>query len=177
MIQAQKLNPDLPKTYFNLASAAQKLGNFDEALKYLEIYRKMAPNDISTYCSLGMIYLNKISRESSAPGKQKLQDQGVEQLKLTIAKSDAKNKPWQAPWVVLAAKTLAKIALGRKDYPEALTYLNKSEEIYSEDSELHYFYGQVYKALGNKAEARKHLEKAQKLAPDNQDIKNELKGM
>ncbi len=177
LIQAQKLNPDLAKIYFNLAGAAQKLGNYDEALKNLEKYKQMVPNDIGAYCSMGMIYLNKQETEMDEARRKDYENQAFELLKLTIAKSDVAKKFWQAPWVALAAKTLAKAYLEKQQYPEALTYLQKSEAVYPEDAELHYLFGLVYKKMGDKNKAREHLEKATQLAPDNSEIKSELKGL
>ena len=177
LIQAQKLNPNLAKIYFNLASAAHKLNNFDEALKNLQRYQEMVPSDVASYCSMGMIYLSKMQMENTAEAREQLESKAMENLKMTIAKSDAVQKPWQAQWVILSAKTLARIYMDKKNYPEALNYLKKSEEIFAEDAELHYLYGKVYKAMGDKAQAKAHLEQASKLAPDNEDIKKELKGL
>jgi len=177
LIQAQKLNPDLAKIYFNLASAAQKLGNYDEALKNLEKYQRLIPSDVGSYCSMGMIYLNKKENETSESAGQEFENKAVELFKLTIAKSDPNKKPWQTPWMMLSAKTLGKLYLDKKNYPEALSWLQKGEEVNSEDAELHYLYGLVYQSSGDKKQAKTHLEKAAQLAPENEEIQSALKGL
>ena len=100
LLSAQKANPDLPKTYYNLASAAQKLGRFDEAISYLSKFQEMVPADISAYCSLAMIKLAKRDKEKSDAVKQQLAVESIELFKLTIAKSDTQKKPWQIQWVL-----------------------------------------------------------------------------
>ena len=182
LAQAKRLNPDLPKTYFNLASACHKLGQFDEAIHLLDIYQKSVPSDVAGYCSLAMVYLNKSNAEKSETTKKELLDTAINNLKLTIAKSDVKNKPWQASWTLLSLKMLANINLGQANYQEALDYLKKAEEIYPEDPELHYLYGLVYKGMGNKNLAKTHLEKSLSLTQDTNPevrelIKKELKGL
>ena len=101
--------PDLPKVYFNLASACQKLGNFDEAIGYLEKYQQMVPSDISAYCALAMNKLSKMQNEKDEQKRQELKEQAVELLKFAIAKSDPQQKGYQLHWVLMAYKTLSRI--------------------------------------------------------------------
>jgi len=176
LAQAKRLNPDLPKIYFNLASACHKLGQFDEAIHLLAIYQKTVPSDVAGYCSLAMVYLNKSNAEKSEATKKELLDTAIENLKLTIAKSDVKNKPWHASWALLSLKMLANINLGQANYQEALDYLKKAEEIFPEESEVHYLYGLAYKGMGNKNLAKTHLKKSLSLAPDaNPEVQEMIK--
>jgi len=174
LIEAQKLNPELPKIYFNLASAAQKLGEYDRALSLLEKYQKMVPSDISAHCSIGMVLLSKRSQESDPEIKKQLLDQAIEKFKTVSALANIKKKPWQTSWVLLSYKTLANIYLEDKQYQTALDWLKKAEGITDQDPHIYYLYGMVYKAQGKKSLAKKYLKKALELSPDSEEIKKEL---
>ncbi len=177
LIQAQKLNPELPKIYFNLASAAHKMGEYDRAIELLKKYQSMVPSDVATYCSMGMVYLSKKDKETDPKKKEQYLNQAMELFKKTYALSDTKNKPWQISWVLLSLKTLAKIELDRKNYQIALDWLKKAENVYNKDYEIYYIYGVIYKKLGKKSLAKKNLQKALELNPDAEEVKKELEGL
>jgi tetratricopeptide (TPR) repeat protein len=166
-------NPDLPKTYFNLASAAQKLGLYDESIATLQKYLTMAPSDVSAYTSLGMVYLNKMQKDPQKDPAYRTKS--IEQFKIALAKADPQKKPWQFSWTVLSLKTLAQLSIEDKKYPEALEYLKKAEAFFDKDPEVYFLYGMVYKDSGNKALAKENLEKALTLAPDAKEIQQALK--
>ena len=177
LIEAQKLNPELPKIYFNLASAAQKLGEYDRALSLLEKYQKMVPSELSAYCSMGMVLLSKRIKEEKPEVKKQLLDQAIEKFKTVSALANIKEKPWQTSWVLLSYKTLANIYLEEKDYQSALDWLKKAEEITEQDSQIYYLYGMVYKEQGKKSLAKKYLKKALELSPDSEEVKKELEAL
>jgi tetratricopeptide (TPR) repeat protein len=175
LLSAQKANPDLAKIYFNLASAAQKLGRFDEAISFLTKYQELVPSDISATCSLAMIKLAKRDKEKTDDAKAQLDKDAVELFKLTLAKSDTAKKPWQIPWVLLSYKTLAKMDAEQKKYPEAIEYFKKAEGVFPTDFELQFLMGVTYKNMGDKKSANEHLQKALDVAPDNEQVKKALK--
>jgi tetratricopeptide (TPR) repeat protein len=175
LVSAVKANPDLAKTYFNLASAAQKLGNFDEAIADLTKYQELVPSDISALCSIGMIKLGKREKETDEAKKQQLGNEAVELFKMTVAKADPGKKPWQVPWVMLSYVTMGKMALEHKDNQTAIDNFKKAENVFAPDAELQYMMAMTYKSMGDKKSAKEHLLKAQDVSPDNEQIKKALK--
>lgn len=177
LLEARNQNPELAKVYFNLASACQKMGRFDEAIGYLEKYQKMVPSDISAYCALGMNKLSKVSKDTPKEQQKALDSEAVALFQTAIAKSSPQQKIWQIPWVLMAYKTMARMDFANGQYQDALAKLKKAEEVYQQDVELQYLLGAIYKKTGDRKSAKEHLLKAQELAPKNEDIKKELKGL
>jgi len=177
LLEAKTQNPELGKVYFNLASACQKLGKFDQAIGYLEKYRQLVPSDVSAYCALAMNKLSKISKDTPEDQQKTLDNEAVSLLQMAIAKASPQQKIWQIPWVLMAYKTLARMDFANGKYADALARLKKAEAVYQYDVELQYFFGVLYKKTGDRKSAREHLLKAQELAPKNEDIKKELKGL
>lgn len=177
LLSAQKANPELAKTYFNLASAAHKLGRFDEAISYLNKYQEMVPSDISAYCSIAMIKLAKRGQEKSEPARQQLSNEAAELFKLAIAKGDPQKKPWQIPWLLLAYKTLGSMYLEQNKNQEAIDNFLKAEKIFPADAELQYILGVTYKNMGDRKTAKQHFLRGQEVDPKNENIKKELKGL
>jgi len=175
LFKAKKLNPELAKTYFNLASACQKLGRLQEAIGYLEKYRQMVPSDISGLCAMGMNKLGMVGLEKSEPKDRQLKDEAASSFKLAIAKGDPTAKPWQAPWLLISYKALARMDFEAKNYKDALEKLNKAMDIFADDPELQYLLAMCYKELGDRKSARARLQRALEIVPDNEDLKKELK--
>jgi tetratricopeptide (TPR) repeat protein len=177
LLEAKNLNPELPKIYLNLGAACQKLGKYDDAIKYLETYQQMVPPDISAYCYIALNKMAKREKETLPEVKKRMLEEAENLFKLAIAKSDREKKPWQSSYVLLAYKSLARLSVDQSNYPAAIDYLKKAEAIYEEDVELQYLFGITYKQMGNRTAAKQHLQKALSIAPSNEDIKKELKSL
>jgi len=175
LLEAKAQNPELAKIYFNLGSAAQKIGRYDDAIKYVETYQQMVPSDIAAYSSIAVNKLGKREKENSVEAKKQLLGEAETLFKLAVAKSDLERKPWQAPWLLLAYKSLARLSIDKNDYAGAIDYLKKAEEINPQDVELQYLFGITYKQMGNRTAAKQRFQKALSIDPKNEEIKKELK--
>lgn len=119
--RARAVNPDLGKTYFNLASAYQTAGdklmleamrdpskleqnkelisrNYEQAIAALQTYQRLVPGDLAGYCSLGIVYLHD--------GKT---TEALQQFQETVSRNQ-KGDISQYRWKIMAYDKLAEAA-------------------------------------------------------------------
>ncbi|MFO8058700.1 MAG: tetratricopeptide repeat protein [bacterium] len=142
--EAKKLNPDLGKVYFNLASAHQMIadrintrlqqagdsgGNakkelqkdmqsrYNQAEKNYKTYQSVVPGDLGGFCALGIVYLH-----------QGELDKAEKMLKKTVTKNPNPDTS-QFKWMMKAYYHLAAIEEKRGNLEEAYIYNQSAMDI------------------------------------------------
>lgn len=174
--EALRLNPELAKIYFNLASAYQLAGdmiNFSEpnsdpakqeervakakeyyakAIKHLEIYQRLVPADLGGYTSLGIIYIH---------------DQQFEKAEEVLKKAVGANvspDPSQVELRALAYVYLAQIAdQHHQDLNRSRDYLERAREANPFDSQIYKQLIRIAEIQKDPAGARKYEEMYQEM--------------
>jgi tetratricopeptide (TPR) repeat protein len=153
--KAVLLNPDLPKTYYNLAAAYHANGDSDNAVKSMQRYQELVPNDPSGNTSLGIIYRDMGKIEDALAQFQKAVAQPYSTL------------PWEKQWLHLAYLQLGQLQYEHyQDYSSALEFLLKADQTIPDNLEAEYYLGLTYAKLRNNKQASRHLQKALEINPD-----------
>ncbi len=166
LIKAASLNPDLPKTYYNLAAAYHLLNDLENAEKAMLHYQKIVPNDPSGNTELGLIYRDMGRIEDA-----------VKQFQQAVTQPYSA-RPWERQWLHRSYLQLAEIYFEHyKDYGKALDFLLKAEEVIPNNLEVAYYTGLTYQRMGLKENAAQFFEKALAINPDYTPAQEALKNL
>ncbi len=150
LLRALKYNDVFVPALVNLAIAERKMGNFEDARKYAEKARELAPKDSQVIVLLG----NILAENQDLAGAVDAYKEGVDQ--------DPQN-----PDIYY---NLALSLLRQQKYEEAILYFSKAIEVAGPGQvavQSHAHLGHIYFAKGNNEMAADHLAHAVRLAPDN----------
>ncbi len=144
--KAKKANPDLGKTYFNLASANQMLANriktnlkqvpasrkdmkknlqrdmtkrYNMAEQHYKTYQSLVPGNVGGYCALGVVYLHR--------GKT---DKAEKMFRKTVSLKPNPD-PAQYKWIMKSYYHLADMERQRGNPEEALVFNKSALDIFS----------------------------------------------
>lgn len=144
-------NDDLIEKIFDLLGSS---GNTNNEENFFKSLTELNPNDVVAYIYLGTFYLKS--------GK-------IEQAFISLQKA-AKLAPAEPK----LSFTLGVTCLGLKRYDEAIGYFKDTLKSVPKDSMTHYFLGLTYEQKNDYKSARKHLNKALKIDPNNSAAKEVL---
>lgn len=189
-----QLNPTHEESYYYLGQSYLQKGiieyNNKNILKAYSLYRKSYemseqiilqyekkikenPGDLNSYLKLGYIY----EVRSITPFINEY-DEALEYyskaLELEMSSSSARNT---GIYIYLNTR-MGYIYFQKKNYPQAIEYLESAAKMSPQNAEVYYYLGLSYYKIGEKEKAREFLSRVMELAPQSefaQDAEKELK--
>jgi tetratricopeptide (TPR) repeat protein len=141
--QAAKASAPDPNLHFGLGYLYWKSRHYDEAKHEFETELTIDPNHAQS-----LAYLGDIEMKANNP------DRALSLLRKAAGlKNDTR----------IAYLDLGVVLTQRKQYPDAITALQRAEELDSTEPDAHYRLAQVYKAIGNLPAARKEFARVSEL--------------
>lgn len=164
--------------YCNIATKYMAIGNYDKALEIFEIAEKMYPESYQLHNNLGVLYLKineidlalkhfetgvKLSKYpeiflknfrvvSERTGNKKIYKKAIKQLKRIKDRN---------PYLIITKKVIP--CLEKRDYSQALFFLNKAENVGKDISDVYFAKALCFRKLGQSGLEMIMLEKAAKL--------------
>ncbi len=125
--------PGDPLLHYGLALALAKLGRFNEAIQELQYVVQVCPKQEGFQVDLAQVYF----------------EAGRYQEALQILKTFLRRYPYRVAAQYLLARTYQEL----KRYQEALPLFERLKEKMGDNPEFHYYFGQLYAALGQEGKA------------------------
>jgi tetratricopeptide (TPR) repeat protein len=136
-LSAQKLAPDEIRWPYYLASLYKSRGETDKAEASYKRVLELRPDDLPTLIWLGRLHLDQGRPEAAEP---------------LFAKASA-----LAPRTVAVLAGLGRVAVAKRDYSQAVKYLEDALAIDPEAESLHAPLAAAYRGLGDLEKAQPHL--------------------
>lgn len=136
--EAAALDSSSPAWPYYLGAAASARGELVQASRHLRRALDLAPHDVPTLIRLAEVKLGLGETETA---------RGLYQRAVALA-----------PEVAAAHAGLGRIAAMEGRHEEAARFLERALELEPEATALHYQLGRSYRAMGNEAKARAHLD-------------------
>jgi curved DNA-binding protein CbpA len=149
-------------------------GEYSQAFTYLNQAHQMAPNHVEVKMLLAEVRLKNEQLRAEASYKAGLEalerqdeEAAINALRMAVAASAAHHQ---------AAYKLATLLQRRMADPrEVISFAQKAVDAAPDNATYRLFLGLQMEAAGMKALARKHLEEAARLAPDDPEVKKHVK--
>ncbi len=164
--QALAMNPENPEAHYALGVVCTQLGKVQEAQRYYEKYKELAPaaEDIDT--------VNKWIAKLQTKTAVDIYNEGVELF--DKGDYDKAEKAYleslaMDPSAHQTHRALALVYIQKKEFTEAMESLKRAEELGADSPELHYLYGVLYTLTGDKEKSSQHYKRYTELMPTAND--------
>ena len=136
-LNAARLSPKDFRWAYLLGKLYEREGDAAQAVRYYDAARTLRPDYLPVFVNLGNIYL-QLNRLDEAEASFK---QVIEKYEASAA----------------AQYGLGQVSLSRRNYAEAVRYLEKALQLAPEANRLHYALAMAYRGLGEAGKAQSHL--------------------
>jgi tetratricopeptide (TPR) repeat protein len=136
-LNAARLAPKEFRWVYLLGKLHEREGDAERAISYYNSARSLRPDYLPVFVNLGNIYL-QLNRLDEA----EVQFKGALELDEASA---------------AASYGLGQVALSKRNYAVAVSYLEKAVRLAPEANRLHYALAMAYRGLGDKEKAQSHL--------------------
>lgn len=136
-LNASRLAPEDFRWAYLLGKLHEREGDVQQAVSYFDTARRLRPDYLPVFVSLGNIYLQLNSLEEAETNFRRA-------LEINEASAAAQYGMGQA-------------ALSKRSYSDAVRYLEKAQRLAPEANRLHYALAMAYRGLGDAAKAQSHL--------------------